>query len=208
MSQQINLYNAALHGKRESFLTVNMLQTLIVVGVCLLALYGYERYLIQQLKAKSDSLNATLASVQAKLVTYASDFSPAQVKQMLDDELKNSEVRLSSQEKLLEMLRRDEVGNMSGYSEYMRAFSRQSIYGLWLTGFDISGDRVNMSIRGGLLNPELLPGFIKRLKQEKVMRGKEFSSLEMQQHKTDKENPARRNYLDFILVSAKAGDQE
>ena len=190
MSQQINLYNAALHGKRESFLTANMLQYLVVVGVCLLALYGYERYLIQQLKTKSDNLTATHASVQAKLVTYASDFSPAQLKQMLEDELKNSEVRLSSQEKLLEMLRRDEVGNMSGYSEYMRAFSRQSIYGLWLTGFDISGDRVNMSIRGGLLNPELLPGFIKRLKQEKVMRGKEFSSLEMQQHKAEKENPA------------------
>ena len=208
MSQQINLYNAALHGKRESFLTANMLQYLVVVGVCLLALYGYERYLIQQLKTKSDNLTATHASVQAKLVTYASDFSPAQLKQMLEDELKNSEVRLSSQEKLLEMLRRDEVGNMSGYSEYMRAFSRQSIYGLWLTGFDISGDRVNMSIRGGLLNPELLPGFIKRLKQEKVMRGKEFSSLEMQQHKAEKENPAGRKYLDFILVSAKAGDQE
>ena len=208
MSQQINLYNAELHGKRESFSTATMLQSLAVIAVCLLALYGYELYLIQQLKSKSDNLTALHANVQAKLAAYSADLSLVQAKQMLDDELKNAEVQLASQEKLLEMLKHDAVGNTSGYSEYMRAFSRQAIYGLWLTGFDISGDKVSMSIRGGLLNPELLPGFINRLKQEKAMRGKEFSSLQMLQHKADTEKPAGRSYLDFILVSAKAGDQE
>lgn len=208
MSQQINLYDAELFGKRESFSVTTMLQSLAVIVFGLLALFGYEMYLIHQLKSKSDELTAIHAEVQKKLLVYSSDFSVAQAKQMLDDELKKAETQLASQERLLEMLKHDAVGNTSGYSEYMRAFSRQATYGLWLTGFEISGDKVSMSIRGGLLNPELLPGFIKRLNQEKAMRGKEFSSLQMQQHKVDAEKPVGRNYLEFTLVSAKDGDQK
>ena len=109
------------------------------------------------------------------------------------------------QEMLIKMLTSGSIGNTTGYSEYMRAFARQSMHGLWLTGFDISGNNLQMSIRGGLLNPELLPNFIKRLNQEKIMRGKEFASLQMLQHKVDAAKSAGRSYLEFTLIS---GDVE
>jgi hypothetical protein len=71
------------------------------------------------------------------------------------------------------------VGNTTGYSEYMRAFARQAVSGLWLTGFNISGDAVQMSISGAVLSPELLSVYIRKLNQEQVMRGKPFASLQM-----------------------------
>lgn len=185
-----------------------MLQGLLVIAVGLLAFYSYELYLVQQLKSKSNALNASQQEVQSKLLAYSSDFSVKQAKQMLEDDLKKAEAQLATQEKLQGILKDGTIGNTSGYSEYMRAFSRQSLYGLWLTGFDISGSTEQMSIRGGLLNPELLPGFIKRLNQEKVMRGKEFSSLQMQQHKFDAAKSTGRNYIEFTLVSVDAGVPE
>ena len=39
------------------------------------------------------------------------------------------------------------IGNTKGYSEYFRAFARQSVSGLWLTGFDINGDGAQMTLQ-------------------------------------------------------------
>ena len=43
-------------------------------------------------------------------------------------------------------------GNQQGFAEYLRAFSRQSVNGLWLTGFTIAGSG-ELEIRGRVLEP-------------------------------------------------------
>ena len=89
-------------------------------------------------------------------------------------------------------------------SEYMRAFSRQVVQGLWLTGFKLTGDAAQISLSGGVLDPELLPIYIQRLGKEPAMRGKSFSTLQMQQHQAEagKENKsAAARYVEFTLYS-------
>ena len=98
------------------------------------------------------------------------------------------------------MLKSGALGNTEGYSEYMRAFARESINGLWLTGFNITGDGAQMSMRGAVINPQLVPSYIQRLGKEKVMRGKTFSTLQMQQPKKDGERLVPR-YVEFNLRS-------
>ena len=71
------------------------------------------------------------------------------------------------------------LGDTKGYSEYMRAFARQSVNGLWLTGFTMQGAGAEIELRGRTLQPELVPAYLGRLRDEAVMKGKSFATLAM-----------------------------
>jgi hypothetical protein len=102
-------------------------------------------------------------------------------------------------------------GNQQGYAEYLRAFSRQSLSGLWLTGFSIAGGG-ELEIRGRVLSPDLLPSYIQRLNREEVLAGRSFARLEMSRPKPepvadkDKDKAAGKaplvpRYLEFSLIA-------
>jgi hypothetical protein len=88
----------------------------------------------------------------------------------------------------------------------MRAFARQSVNGLWLTAFDIVGDGAQMSLGGAVVSPQLVPSYIQRLGRERVMHGKTFSTLQMQQPKKDGDRIVPR-YVEFNLRSATIGEE-
>jgi hypothetical protein len=146
------------------------------------------------------------AAEQKRLTNFSKDFSPQLSSQMVEEELKRLESQAATHEVLLDMLKSGAIGNTEGYSEYMRAFARQTINGLWLTAFDITGDGAQMSLSGAVLNPQLVPAYIQRLSREKIMHGKTFSTLQMQQPKQETDKPAAR-YVEFNLRSSPATEE-
>ena len=200
MSQQINLFNPVFLKQKKYFSVLTMLQALGLIVLGSLVFYGYALYQVAQLSRQSDEMVKRYAAEQARLVNFSKEFSPQRSGQLLGDELKQLEAQVAAQEKLLDMLKSGAIGNTEGYSEYMRAFARQSIKGLWLTGFDIVGDGAQMGLSGAVLNPEFVPAYIQRLNKEKIMRGKTFATLRMQQPKKDGERPVPR-YVEFDLRS-------
>jgi hypothetical protein len=201
VNQQINLFNPLLLRHKKYFSVLAMLQALVLIMLGSALFYAYAVYQVRMLSAQSEETNKRYVDAQARLLRNSAEFSPQQARQLLDNEVKKAEAQLIAQRELIDTLKSGAIGNTSGYSEYMRAFARQTMNGLWLTGFDITGDAVQMSMRGGALNPELVPGYIKRLSQEKIMRGKEFAALQIQQHKVEAGKPAGRPYLEFTLQS-------
>jgi hypothetical protein len=112
------------------------------------------------------------------------------------------EKMLDEQTKMVETLKSGSVGNTTGYSQYMSAFSRQVVQGLWLTGFKVTGDAAQISLSGGVLDPQLLPIYIQKLGSEQAMQGKSFATLQMQQHKLDVNNKATTaRYVEFTMYS-------
>jgi hypothetical protein len=108
----------------------------------------------------------------------------------------------AAQREIINALKSGVIGNTMGYSKYMQAFARQVVNGLWLTGFSVEADGVQMSISGGALSPELVPGYILRLNNENIMRGKTFASLQMQLPKEESGKTSnRQQYLEFELKS-------
>ena len=205
MSQQINLFNPIFMKRRKYFSLLAMLQALgmIIVGSSLF--YGYAVYQVGQLKKQSEESTKRYNSEQVRLARYAAEFSPQQANQALQDEVRRLERQSIDQAELIETIKSGAVGNTTGYSEYMRAFARQVIQGLWLTGFKVTGDAAQISLSGGVVNPELLPAYIQRLGKESVMQGKTFTTLQMQQPtaKTGLAavSPALR-YVEFTLHSS------
>jgi len=206
MSQQINLFNPVFLTQKKYFSVLTMLQALGLILLGSALFYGYALYQVAQMSKQTEEMGKRYAAEQARLVNFANEFSPQHTSQMLEQELKSLESQVAVQENLLNMLKGGAIGNTEGYSEYMRAFARQSINGLWLTAFDITGDGAQMSLSGAVLNPQLVPAYIQRLRKEKIMRGKTFADLQMQRPKSEANKPVAR-YLEFNLRSAPASEE-
>jgi hypothetical protein len=147
-------------------------------------------YQVKSLTAQVDEINKRYDAEQAKLSLYTAELSP---QKSVEDELTSTEAKLAARNELIASLK--VMGNTSGYSEYMRAFARQTVNGLWLSSFDITGDAAKMSISGNVLSPELLADYIHKLNQEPVMREKAFASLQMQRGNNE------GRYVEFTLQS-------
>jgi Fimbrial assembly protein (PilN) len=208
MSQQINLFNPIFMKQRKYFSLLAMLQALGMIIAGSLIFYGYAVYQVDQLKLQSEENTKRYNAEQLRLARSLNEFSPQQANQLLQDEVQRLEKQTAEQNELIETLKSGAVGNTTGYSEYMRAFARQVVQGLWLTGFKVTGDAAQISLSGGVVNPELLPAYIQRLGKERVMQGKTFSTLKMQQSKAEEsgvagQTPAvaTRRYVEFTLYS-------
>jgi Flp pilus assembly protein TadB len=201
MSQQINLFNPIFLAQKKYFSVLTMLQALGLIVLGSAVFYGYAIYQVAQLSKQADEMSKRYVTEQTRLTNFTNEFALQRSGQMLEEELKQMEAQAKAQENVLTTLKSGVIGNTDGYSEYMRAFARQSINGLWLTAFDIIGDGTEMSLSGAVVNPQLVPSYIQRLGKEKVMHGKTFSTLQMQQPKKDGDRLVPR-YVEFNLRSA------
>jgi Tfp pilus assembly protein PilN len=180
MSQQINLFNPIFLKQKKYFSAVAMLQALglLVLGSALLATYAS----LQASGLRDEAVITTkqLETAQAQLSQAKAEYAPRSKSQALENQIQKTEVELQSLKQVFEVLNKGDIGNTKGYSEYLRAFSRQIIDGVWLTGLSLVGAGNEIAVQGRALQPELIPAYMNRLKREPVMQGKFFGTLEMQ----------------------------
>ena len=205
MSQQINLFNPIFLKQRKYFSLLAMLQALGLIVLGSLFFYGYALYQVGQLKQQAEKSTRRFNAEQARFASYTAEFSPQQANLALQAEVQRLEQELEEQTRMVDTLKSGSVGNTTGYSQYMRAFSRQVVQGLWLTGFKMTGDAAQIRLSGAVLDPELLPIYIQRLGKEQVMRGKTFSTLLMQPPKTgpgkESDSVSAVRYVEFTIHS-------
>jgi len=206
MSQQINLFNPIFLKQRKIFSLLTMLQALALVVLGSLVFYAYAWYQVERLDKQYLENTRQFESEQARFAKYATDFSPQKNTQLLQDEVRQLEKNLADQTQIVETLKSGVIGNTSGYSQYMSAFARQVVPGLWLTGFKVTGDAAQINLNGAVTDGRLLPEYIQRLGHEPSMQGKSFSTLQMQQVKSvpgrDSHIPPEPRYVEFALQSA------
>ncbi len=180
MSQQINLFNPVFLKQKKYFSVVSMFWGLLLI-ICGSALfYWYAIYQVKLLTQQSAETSRRFTAEQQKLANYTEEFSPQKAAQQLADEVKRAEANAAAQQEIIATLRNGDIGNTSGYSEYMRAFARQVTSGLWLTDFNIVGDGKQLSVKGAVLSPDLVPIYIQRLSHESIFRGKTVATLQLQ----------------------------
>lgn len=203
MSQQINLYNPLFRRQKKYFSTVTMLQSLGLILLGSLLVYGYAWYRTSGLEKRSVQTETTYQATQVRLAQATAMFGPRPPSKLLQDEVVQMDAQVKARRQIIDLLGKGELGNTQGFSEYLRALSRQTLSGLWITGFHVSGTGSDMAINGRTLQPELVPVFINRLKKEPVLAGKTFGMLEMNLPETEKTaqgKPALRPpYIEFSL---------
>jgi hypothetical protein len=216
MSQNINLFSPAFRKQRELLTLATVAQCL---GITLVALFGYHYYLQQHvngLAAELKSAESLLKSHQSHIERLRGKPGAARPDAQLDADIARYENELKLARESVEALKGGAFGNQRGFAEYLRAFSRQSVNGLWLTGFSIAGSG-ELEIRGRVLSPDLLPSYIQRLNQEKVFAGRSFARLEMSRPKAEpvasKDKDAKKavrvpRFLEFSLATTDTAKPE
>ncbi|USX24598.1 MSHA biogenesis protein MshI [Oxalobacteraceae bacterium OTU3CINTB1] len=179
MSQQINLFNPIFLKQKKVFTALPMAEALgvIVAGALLLTWYAGQR--VAELETSAASGKTLLADRERRLAEASKQFAPRQKSATIASEVAQAEAELKSLQQVESVLRDGTLGNAAGYAEYFRAFSRQNVSGLWLTGVSIVGAGNDIGVQGRAMQPTLIPAYIARLKSERVMQGKSFASLDI-----------------------------
>lgn len=179
MSQQINLFNPIFLKQKKYFSVTAMAQALGLILLGSIALAAFAFYQSSKLNAQAATTSMQLGLAQAQLAKFNAEFVPRQTSKAVEENIQKTEEDVKVARQVLATLQKGELGNTKGYAEYLRAFARQQVDGLWLTGFKIDGAGSAIGLQGRALQPELVPVYITRLKREAVMQGKSFATLEM-----------------------------
>jgi hypothetical protein len=207
MSQQINLFNPVFLAKKKLFTAAAMAAALGVLALGLTAMGVAARVRVASLQAQADQGAAQLEKARKRLVSVNAEFAPRKEDPRLAEELAQAQGELLGLKEVAGVIERGELGDTRGYAEYFRALARQSVDGLWLTGVSIAGAGLDLGVRGRALDPALVPGFLGRLRNERVMQGKPVGSLQIGEAaalkvvKDGKEAGAPAPYVEFSLQS-------
>lgn len=211
MSQQINLYNPLFRKRGFSFTSAAAMLYGVGIALAVAALAAvYEDYRAREVAREAHVVDSALKQAQARRDKLIAEQAARKPDPQLQSEIAVLNAQLKGRQEVIDALKSGAVGTDSGFSEYLRAFSRQSVNGLWLTGFDIAAGGNELSISGRTLSPELVPSYLERLNQEKPMRGRQFAALRIHQpvaahepakaaDKDGKGQPARPRYLEFTI---------
>ena len=209
MSQNINLFSPAFR-KPRLLLTLNRVAAcLAVVLLALSAVHAYFRHDVAGLAGELASAEALLKAQRGYTEKLKTEAAARKTSAQLETETAHLETELKQARDAMDALKGSTIGSQQGFAEYLRAFSRQSVGGLWLTGLTIGGGEIE--IRGRALSADLVPGYIQRLNREKVLAGRSFARLEMSQPRPEPEKardneakaaPRMARYLEFSLATA------
>ena len=178
MSQQINLFNPVFLAQKKVFSSRTMAIGATVVLAALVALHSAQRVQLAMVEHQLDGADQQFKQAQQQLAKFAAQKKSSPTK-ALEDEAARLEERLISQQKLLESFAKGSLGNVEGFARYLTALARQTVSGVWITGFTIDGAEGLKQLRGRLQHPELLPTYLRKLHQEDVFRGQAFTEFHM-----------------------------
>jgi len=196
--QQINLYRPIFRKQEKKFSALAMLQAgaAIVAGIAIL--YGVTAWQVRNSRDELAQVDKRLAASSKRLQEATKQFGPGTKSKQLEDQVADLEKQIAARLRVRDLLNRGIFSNTTGYSDYLVAFARQHVNGLWLTGFDIIGAGEDMRLQGQASDPALVPRYVQRLSAEQVLAGKDFRVFTMSRP-AEKDESARPSHVDFLF---------
>jgi hypothetical protein len=200
VSQQLNLFNPVFLKQKKYFSARTMARAMGIVLLGFFIIYAVQRLHLAQWQKQLEEANAQFDDTQRQLTQFAAEGKRAPSK-ALEDETERLEAQADSQEAVLDGLESGSLGSTQGFSPYFVALARQTLSGVWLTGFTARGEEGPVSIRGRLLRQELLPTYLRMLANEDAMRGRGFTELQITTR--EEKDAAGPSYVEFNLGGPK-----
>ncbi len=180
MSQQINLFNPMFRKKGFSFTSATAMLYGVGIAVAVMAMsVVYADYDLRAVRATAQDVDARYKAVLAQKEKLAAEAAQQKANPQLEQELAALDARLQSRQEIVETLKSGAIGNTQGFSEYMLAFSRQSLGGLWLTGFDVALAGNELAIQGRTVSADLVAKYLSSLTGEKALSGRQFGAMQI-----------------------------
>jgi len=213
VSQQINLFNPIFLRQEKYFSAKTMIESLVLILIALGAFYVYASNEVKSFEEVAADAAHQLADTRERFISLGGELSPQRRSKLLEAQLARAESDLRGKQALLASLHGAAAEKAQGYSQYFAAFARQTLPGVWLTGFSVGDGGEELSVRGRVLHPDLVPTYIRALNKEEVMRGRSVTRLKLVAHNepapaadaAPQAGPAR--YVEFELSMPLAAPQ-
>lgn len=215
MAQQINLYDPALLRKRDWLALVNIVLGAGVLAVLVAGAGFLARNGLPELQAQVTTSETQLKAMREQVLVLGQRVADRKADPRIEQELATARQVAEARGVVLETLRQRLASDEPPFADYLRGLARQSMTGLWITGFAWDAASDGIEIRGRTLDPALLPEYIRRLNREPAFRGQAFSALNVAEGKPDPasgakavpaEAPQKAQFHEFVLVPVKNGD--
>jgi Fimbrial assembly protein (PilN) len=190
MSQEINLLNTALIKQKDFLNAFNIAITLGLLSAMMMGYFGYAKKELSDLTIERSQIAEQLSAMDLQLKQATLMHTPHAPNKALLVEMSQLEQKEKMQQHILQIVKQSSASPEKGYAALMRAFAKQSIDGLWLTGFSFDNASEQLNINGRTLQANLVPEYISRLGHEPALKGKLFSALNMRLPKAEENKTA------------------
>jgi hypothetical protein len=201
VSQQINLYSPLFRKQAKVFSATTLLQGTVLIIAVIAVFYYYISAQTSVLQIRAADTSRQLKSDLERLKAYGAGDSPAERAKALAERRKKLEAALASHNQALAAFESDAAGRPEGYSGVLRALSRVSMEGVWLTRIQLGGGKGELSIAGRATRPELVPAYLARLRSEEALRAREFARLEILRSAAGGKSDPSQPFVEFTLSS-------
>jgi hypothetical protein len=208
MSQQINLYSPIFRKQPKVFSANTMLQGVALIVVVVTVFYYILSLQTSLLEIRAAESSRQLKSELERLKAYGVTESAGDRAKALAERRKTLEAALAAQKQSADALASGGGGRTEGYASLLRALSRVSVDGVWLTRIQVAEGSAELSIAGRATRPELVPAYLDRLRAEPALRGQQFDRLEVTRPAPAAPAPGAPPVLlpvEFILASGDEG---
>lgn len=179
MSRQINLYDPSLRRQRHWLTMAHLAFALAVIAALLLGWGAWARIDADRMATQFAALDARTQAAREESVALAGRLAGRKPDAKLERDLAAAKELLDIRQGILDKLGEGAAPAVGNHAEHLRGLARQSLDGLWLTGFSVGADGWRMEIRGRTLDPALLPQYIRRLNAEAAFRGHRFAKVSL-----------------------------
>lgn len=177
MSQQINLILPELKPRFDPF-ALPVVLAASGLGLVIMTVWSiYAGTVAGRLTVEKAALDGERQRLQQQVQSLGLALSGRKPNPALEQEIRERREDLRQREEALQVVENGRVGSQSGFSRFLYGFGQQVTDGVWLVGFAVKGEEVE--IRGRLTDPGRLPVYIRKLNAEPVFQGRRFAALDM-----------------------------
>ncbi|MEW6293043.1 MAG: hypothetical protein AB1544_07020 [Pseudomonadota bacterium] len=213
MAQQINLYDPALLRKRDWFALSNLVLGAGIAALLVATTGMLVRSGLPELQAQTTTGEAQLKAMRDQVLVLGQRVAERKADPRIEQELAAARQLAAARGGVLQALRQRLASGEPSFADYLRGLARQSMTGLWITGFAWDAASDGLEIRGRTTDPALLPEYIGRLNREPAFRGQAFAALTVAEGKPDTvagsaapiPSAQKALFHEFTLVPVKRG---
>lgn len=176
MRQTVNFYRGAARFSSTPWGAAWVLRCALGTSVLCLCVSLWQIRAERALKAQAGSMRVQAEAMERALQEWTSQHPDLKPDGALLAEAEKAERRRSNLERLLKETNADYLDRRRGFSPYLIALARQASGEVWLSGIRLSGSG-QIALRGGALEADRIPSFLRALGEESAFRDGAFPAL-------------------------------
>ena len=206
MSQQINLYNPIFLKQEKHFSARTMTQALGVIALAIAGLCIWAFVESRAAERTARQYNEQVAAQRGQMVQLVAKLGAQGRSKALEAEIARLQKDIGERQSTLEALGTGALGNTVGFSDFLAAFGRRAIGGVWLTGITIGDSGNDLVVNGRALRAELVPAYLHALSNEAMMKGRRVTELRLDARAAPPIAPAKPaatppRYVEFSVTA-------